>query len=415
MIDAPFDGPHGRPAPLRPSPYVVTSRPPKSAFYIPSLDGIRALAFSIVFLAHAGLGEAVPGRFGLAIPGGFGVTIFFFLSGYLITSLLRKEFDQIGSIHLGQFYLRRILRIFPPFYITLALLVAATLAGLLPGALSWRAVAAQAAFLTNYYGIVTPPPQGWPDGSDVFWSLAVEEHFYLLFPFLAIPLLGRFRARGLALILGAACLAFLAWRCVLVYGRHAGEWRTYTGSDTRMDSILFGCILALWGNPAIGPPLRLRPGAKLAAYAGSFGLLGFCVLYRDPGFRETFRYTLQGIGLLPLFYLAVAEPDRPWFRWLNWRPVRFCGLLSYSLYLVHFSALKMAAHLLPGLRPPLQAAAALALGVAYALAMFYAVERPLARLRKRLHSDPQPPSAEPPAVADEARDATREGSQAPSA
>ncbi len=360
----------------------------KSGFYIPSLDGIRAMAFSIVFLAHAGLGWV--------IPGGFGVTIFFFLSGYLITTLLRKEFNQTGTIHLRQFYVRRVLRIFPPFYITLMILVIATLAGLLPGKLAAGPIAAQAVFLTNYYQMFATSPPEWPAGSEIFWSLAVEEHFYLLFPFLAIPLIGKTTGRAQTAILGVVCLGFLAWRCLLVFYFQEGEVRTYGASDTRMDSILFGCLLALGANPAIDPPIAFRPRTKLAIYASSLGLLGFCLIYRDPRFRETFRYTLQGIGLLPLFYFAVAEPDRPWFRWLNWRWVRFCGLLSYSLYLIHFASLKMMQHLLPDLGPPLQAMLALTFSVSYSLCLYYAVERPLARYRKRLHSDPRPPSAYPP-------------------
>jgi peptidoglycan/LPS O-acetylase OafA/YrhL len=366
--------------------------PTKSGFNIPSLDGIRALAFSIVFLAHAGLGRL--------IPGGFGVTIFFFLSGYLITTLLRKEFGQTGRIHLRQFYLRRVLRIFPPFYITLTILVIVTLLGLLPGELAVGPIAAQAAFMTNYYPIFVDPAPKIPAGSEVFWSLAVEEHFYVIFPFLAIFLLARLTGRARAAILGVACLGFLAWRCILVFYFHEGEFRTYPASDTRMDSILFGCILALWGNPAIDPPLRLTPRSKLAIYGASLGLIGFCLGYRDPRFRETFRYTLQGIALIPMFYFAVAEPDRPWFRWLNWRWIRFFGILSYSLYLIHFSALKMVPYLLPGLNQPIQATLSLALSLSYSLGLYYSVERPLARLRKRLHSDPRPPSADPEPDAD---------------
>src|ERR1041385_111615 len=77
-----------------------------SFFHIPSLDGVRAVSFLIVFLAHAGLEKWVPGYFGL--------TVFFFLSGYLITTLLRMEYDKSGTISLRDFYFRRVLRIFPP-------------------------------------------------------------------------------------------------------------------------------------------------------------------------------------------------------------------------------------------------------------------------------------------------------------
>src|SRR4051812_20527063 len=82
-----------------------------ASLYIPSLDGLRAISFAVVFLAHAG----VPG-----MPGGFGVTVFFFLSGYLITTLLRLEVERTGTVSLRRFYLRRALRILPPFYIVLA-------------------------------------------------------------------------------------------------------------------------------------------------------------------------------------------------------------------------------------------------------------------------------------------------------
>lgn len=79
-----------------------------SKFYIPSLDGIRTIAFLIVFLSHCPGGEYI-------FPGGFGVTVFFFLSGYLITTLLRREYEQNQFINLKHFYLRRLLRIWPGF------------------------------------------------------------------------------------------------------------------------------------------------------------------------------------------------------------------------------------------------------------------------------------------------------------
>ena len=99
--------------------------PPGKTFHIPALDGIRAVSIAIVFIAHAGLGSI--------IPGGFGVTVFFFLSGFLISTLLRKEFAKQQSISFKNFYIRRALRIFPPFYSALAFAVLILMAGLLPG------------------------------------------------------------------------------------------------------------------------------------------------------------------------------------------------------------------------------------------------------------------------------------------
>jgi peptidoglycan/LPS O-acetylase OafA/YrhL len=96
-----------------------------SKFYIPSLDGMRTIAFVIVFLSHAGATHLV--------PGGFGVTVFFFISGYLITTLLRREYEKNQVINLKHFYLRRILRIWPSFYLVLFLATILTLIGVLKG------------------------------------------------------------------------------------------------------------------------------------------------------------------------------------------------------------------------------------------------------------------------------------------
>ena len=144
------------------------------SFHIPSLDGMRALAVMIVFVGHAGLGHIV--------PGGFGVTVFFFLSGYLITTLLRREYESHGTISLAKFYLRRVYRIFPPLYLVLAILIALQVSGFLQREMSWTAVMAQVFHLTNYYLLAYPSVEAAPvvPHTVPFWSLAVEEHFYLL-------------------------------------------------------------------------------------------------------------------------------------------------------------------------------------------------------------------------------------------
>src|SRR5438132_14220471 len=98
---------------MRAPALAATANKQSSSFYLPSLDGIRAAAVILVFVAHAGLKERIPGN--------FGVTVFFFLSGYLITTLLRIEHERTGGISLKMFYLRRTLRIFPPFYLVLLL------------------------------------------------------------------------------------------------------------------------------------------------------------------------------------------------------------------------------------------------------------------------------------------------------
>ena len=151
---------------------------PKGGLYIPSLDGIRAVSFFLVFLAHAGLGKVL-------VPGGFGVTIFFLLSGFLITTLLRLEYQRFRRISLKDFYLRRSLRILPPLYVTLGLSMLIVVIWNVPTGIPFAATLSQALQYANYYQIYATHLVSMP-GTGVFWSLAVEEHFYLLFPLIYI-------------------------------------------------------------------------------------------------------------------------------------------------------------------------------------------------------------------------------------
>ncbi len=366
----------------------------KSAHNIASLDGIRALAVTIVFLAHAGLGHIV--------PGGFGVTVFFFLSGYLITTLLRIEFDRTAAISLRHFYLRRVLRIFPPFYLVLVAGSVLAASGLVRGlSLDPSELLAQALYFSNYY-VIGAGGAVDSSGSWIYWSLAVEEHFYLGFPLLYL-FMRRYlpsRAAQAGLILGI-CAAVLAWRLFLVYGLHAWGFRTYLGTDTRIDSILFGCILAIAANPLLDrSPFSERSWKSLWVPMGLAGLL-ISFLVRDARFQETFRYTLQGISLVPLFTVAISYPTWSAIRVLNWRLVPFAGVLSYSLYLLHFSVLGvLTAYRLTGL---VRATIAAMISLGLALLIYRFVERPCARLRQQLSritpKDSRLPASPTPATA----------------
>jgi peptidoglycan/LPS O-acetylase OafA/YrhL len=347
----------------------------KGSFYISSLDGIRALSFLLVFLGHAGLGSL--------IPGGFGVTVFFFLSGFLITTLLRMEHDRNGHISLKQFYLRRLLRIFPPFYLVLAVAVALTLMGVLQSTVHLTPVAAQALHFTNYYIIHTGGAEQL-HGTVPYWSLAVEEHFYLAFPLLYL-LLRRYlpSVNRQMMVLSAICGAILIWRCFLVFIFQVAEDKTYMSTDTRVDSILFGCILAIYGNPVFDRTRLSERWWKFLLFPLGLALLIFTFIFRDPMFRETFRYTLQGLGLMPLFVVAIRWCDWGPFKLLNYRWVKFLGLLSYSMYLMHQVILYGIAER-TSFHPFIQGAIALLASVLLASAIYYAVEQPCARLRKRL-------------------------------
>jgi peptidoglycan/LPS O-acetylase OafA/YrhL len=351
-----------------------TAGPARTTFAIPSLDGIRACSFMLVFLGHAGAPM---------IPAGFGVTVFFFLSGYLITTLLRREAEANGKVSLKLFYLRRVFRILPPFYIVLTFALVLTLLGVLDPRFSMAALAAQALHYSNFFVI----EHGWGGllgGTGVYWSLAVEEHFYLIFPAIyAMMIRGELRGRTQHAVLLGLCALVLAWRSWLAFGEGVTWDRTYIGSDTRFDAMLFGCALAVWGNPILDFEKAERPNVyELLAAAAGVGLLLATFLIRDLAFRVSIRYSLQGIALYPLFFITIRHPRWTVARFLNLRPVRFVGTLSYSLYLLHQVMLYVAERHLP---LPLAARASLALAVSFVLAvgMWRFVEKPSAKLRAR--------------------------------
>lgn len=348
----------------------------KSARHIPSLDGLRAVSFLLVFAAHSGLEHFV--------PGGFGVTIFFFLSGFLITTLLRAEFEKNGVISIRHFWLRRTLRILPPFYLVL---VSALLIGLAvdpPGTLSPPAVTAQALQYTNYW-IVGHGYEGQPAGTGVYWSLAVEEHFYIVFPWVYIALQkAKLSARNQAAVLWGLCLLVLAWRALLVFVYHAPMVRTYLASDTRVDSILFGCALAVWNNPVLDDVVLNERRWKYAYVPFAALLLVCCLLVRGDNFRETARYSLQGAALTIVFIAAIRFDHWAMFSWLNSRVAVFIGLLSYSLYLLHLAVLLGVARALPAAGLLVQGALSLGLSIFLAWLIYITVERPCARLRRKL-------------------------------
>ncbi len=348
---------------------------PEYGSYIPSLDGLRCVAILPVFLSHAVQAANLPNF----VPGNFGVTLFFFLSGYLITTLMRMELQRSGTVSFRLFYLRRALRILPTCYLVLG---AAAVFGWIGGTMDSWWLLGQVFHLTNYQVIAG----GWQapiaPHTAVFWSLAVEEHFYLLFPALFLAVARALPHRRLAVALAVVCVLVFVWRCLLTFVLGASFDRTYLATDTRIDSILFGCILALHGNPVLDPTRFSEATWKRVLLPLSLAglLLSFATL--DRALRETVGYTLQGLCLYAVFITAIRYPEWWPMRLLNLPLVRWLGVLSYSIYLVHPSMLAIAKALVGTDVVPMAGLAA-ALTVAVAALLYYAVERPLGRLRKR--------------------------------
>ncbi|MBP0596911.1 acyltransferase [Herbaspirillum sp. LeCh32-8] len=340
---------------------------------IASLDGWRAVAIAIVFLSHAGLGKIV--------PGGLGVTIFFFLSGYLITTLLVREFTKTGGINIRHFYVRRVLRLTPPLLLVLTITYLLTHYGVFTGHAGWSGFFAQLFYFANYYVLFFDAGHTVPQGTGVFWSLAVEEHFYFVFPALFMLLMRRADHRRIPLYLLGLCAAFLAWRYYLVVGTGSSMERTYYATDTRIDSILFGCILATLKLPDAWRAFLMRPAARMVGVGAGVFLLLLSLVVRDDVFRETLRYSVQGVALIPLFFYSVSHPQSFPFRWLNLRWVQRIGIYSYSIYLSHEVLLSNVDWV--SSNPALNILAALVFSLLFAMLVDRFIDVPLRAVRAR--------------------------------
>jgi peptidoglycan/LPS O-acetylase OafA/YrhL len=364
----------------------VTTVNAKPSQVIPSLDGFRAISVLVVVVAHAGFGEV--------LPGGLGVTIFFFLSGYLISTLMLAEHEKTGGISIPKFYARRVFRLMPPLLVTLAIAYALTWSGVLGGSTTLTGLAAQVLYFANYYFLFFDPHDlTIPAGTGILWSLAVEEHFYIFYPLLLSLLLGSesatttARRRTIGVLLCAACLAVLAWRIHLVHLPGFIPDRTYFASDTRIDSIIYGCILAVLKNPVRDLRRSDAAGAmsapQWALLALGIGALLFTLVYRDVTFRETFRYSIQGLALMPIFYFAVRFSGNWLFRGLNSSWAVTLGVYSYAIYLIHFVVIWVFNTSLPSIAhtPAIVLPATLAISIAYAAAIDRFVDPYFRRLR----------------------------------
>ena len=341
--------------------------------YIHGLDGIRAIAVLLVIIGHMG--------FISIIPGGFGVTLFFFISGFLITRLLIAEQEKKGQVQLFNFYTRRFLRLLPA--LLFMILISTGIMTALGDAPRMRDFFSSLIYMMNYNNIAlgfAGEIQTGPWGH--LWSLAVEEHFYLFFPLLIVMFGKRFdKTINLCLLL---CGAALIWRCMTYYGTNFPRKYNYFATETRIDSILYGCLLSLLlhFNPHGAWRKWLTGWAPLLLAALT---LGVCFVLRGEGFRQTLRYSLQGMALfIVILNLYYFKPLHFSFRILDLPILRWIGRMSYGLYLWHIPALYFANNYF-GLAEGtvLYAATAMVITLSYTYVSYHGVEQPIIQLRKR--------------------------------
>lgn len=357
------------------------SAPPPALSRIPSLDGLRAVAVLVVFVGH---GRTDQGQW----PGYVGVTVFFFLSGFLITTLLRKEIEKSGRIHLSRFYLRRTFRILPAAYFTIIVSLALGAAGVLPASVSGWGILSEFLNYTNYY-IVKSGYESLPPETSQMWSLAVEEQYYLVVP-VALLLAYRLGARrswvGWALV--SVALLVAGWR-VLLGVNGANFDRLYFSTDTRIDSILWGAAFALLLNPVMGDVTRLtgrlwRWLSRNLGWIATIAAVIFTASAAVPAlsFRLSIATTVQCLALIPIFWFVITRPDGVVGRLLNSRLLVRLGVLSFSFYLLHKIVLALVGPLLDA--PMVTDTISLLVSMLVSQLVFWAVESPSTKLRVRI-------------------------------
>jgi peptidoglycan/LPS O-acetylase OafA/YrhL len=291
---------------------------------IPSLDGLRALSIALVMIGHAvGTAGAPEWRLPLVSSGvaNLGVQVFFVISGLLITTLLDSENSKTGGVDLLRFYFRRTFRIMPPYYAVLLVLLILSSSGVISvnGADAWHAVT----YTSNYQ-----PDRSWNVGH--FWSLGVEEQFYLLWP--ALLLWAGWR-RGAAGAMLAVMLIPVVRSCSYVLWP---SYRPYVGNsfETTADALAAGCVLALAGRHNMLPALWL----KFRHWQGTpFLAVALVALplrwYEYPSRFLTIGWTVVIVASAMLVDWCVHNPSGTIGKLLNSSPMRAVGVRSYSIYL----------------------------------------------------------------------------------
>jgi peptidoglycan/LPS O-acetylase OafA/YrhL len=324
-MEALYDGAHDCENLPLPSPKESSELPE----HIPSLDGLRGVSVLLVIAGHAALYGPDTTRWKLFsmvfLNAEIGVTWFFIISGFLITALLLREQTRASSISLSKFYCRRALRILPPFYaLIVVVLLLKFFGGLaIPGQRIWTA----ASFI---YNVVKHPSWGsWWLGHT--WSLSVEEQFYLCWP-LILVLLGVTRGRIAAI---AMILAAPVFRVVLLFGYPQFANQISGLLPSRMDALMLGALAALCSsNPAFVRWIRELPGASIACLA-VFTFVISPLLTSRLGNVYAFAagFTLECVCLLMILLYSVYRPTSRLGRILNAQKLVVIGAMSYDIYL----------------------------------------------------------------------------------
>lgn len=296
---------------------------PKLPKRIPSLDGMRAVSILMVVIAHSANPGTHPWMYEVfGHMGNYGVRIFFLISGFLITGLLLSERETTGSISLKNFYMRRVIRIFPAFYVyvgTVCLLAYYGTVFLSEGDL----------LHTLTYTMNYQETRGW--ALNHTWSLSVEEQFYLLWPAVLFFAGSRRALRSTVFVIALVPLI----RLVMYFGLHASASALGRHFEAACDSLATGCLLAGIYN-RLGESRFYR---KLQSTRGYLLLPVILIVASGLSYRvsQALYYvigqTIGNLGGALLLDYVIRNPRSLTGRVLNTKPFVLIGLWSYSIYL----------------------------------------------------------------------------------
>jgi peptidoglycan/LPS O-acetylase OafA/YrhL len=361
---------------------VITARAyPSTPARIAALDGLRALAIGLVVGYHA----RVPGLNG----GAMGVDIFFTLSGFLITGVLLRPAD-LSWAELKRFYMRRVLRLFPALFVTVAFCLVYSMLWLDGGARSFVITesATSLSYTTDFYlSFVQRAGDPWGLLGHT-WTLGVEEQFYLIWPFALILIMRCATLRARLTLVFLAAVTDAIWRAGLnISGQHA-----YIGVafDTHLDVLLIGCALAL-ALPEVADRVEQRHQRAVTLAA----LVAICLIAMISAVPPHLRIFPLDTGYLVVAVATAAiivrlvvpcstQIARGYVAVFSFPPVVWIGAISYGIYLWHvvvFDVSKRAFDIDTQDRRILFAPVLLLATIAVAALSYYVVERPFLRLK----------------------------------
>lgn len=348
---------------------------------LPFLDGFRAYAILFVCIAHVLKG------YYMALAQ-MGVTLFFFVSGFLITKLLIAEYNNSQTISLRKFYFRRFLRLYPA--LIFMLIIMAVLITSYGYKLIIPEFMAGLFYYTNYYEIyfkIPLPATNYPT-LELLWSLAVEEHFYLVFPIL-FALMFSWKNKNLTYLIYLLLIVFalLRWYTFeTTVDEMFLDRKIYVLTHCRGDSILFGCLSAILIYRQNSKTYISILKSKYTFFAG-ISLLLVSQLIPNVFFDEILKFTFQGIafGLLIPTFLFYKKDDF-FLRMLTNPTIVLIGKLSYSLYLFHWVAIAFCNLYFPT-KDIIWYVVFAILAIGLSLTSYYFVEKPFLKLRKKFGSN----------------------------